>query len=34
MLPLLPRCPRYRAGTWAFDHELYEREVRARATSA
>lgn len=30
------RCclPLPSAGVWAFDHELYEEEIRARATSA
>ena len=31
-LPAPPASPQ--AGVWAFDHELYEEEVRARATSA
>lgn len=31
-LPLHPCAPL--TGVWAFDHELYEEEIRARATSA
>lgn len=30
--PVPHACPLCPAGVWQFDHELYEKEVRARAT--